>query len=454
MDPQSRFVISADLRATAAAEDWTPWQLVQAIHGKAETRSLLMAWRLAAGQTQAEVIAGVRGLAADDGHPCSRGNPSIQHYSRWENGHGTPSRFYRRYLALWFRCPLDRLGLADEDPIVTLMGQAPDPELEDDVDRRRFFSVVAAAPMIWSLDSTRSRMEAGLRRVLPAQDLDHWADVTAGHVASYGTVPPQGLLDALSPDLHEIAGFADRYPHQRELHLIASRLCGLVGAAATDLEQERTARDWLHTARRYADLSGDTTQRYWIAMAQAISAYYGPTPQMVITIVGRARAMLGDAPSAPAAQLTGLAARAYARLGQREEAARELANAHATFDRLTAEQRTEPFFGFPQAEMTMYSSQVLSLTGKPEAWNEQDKALAAYPDDDPMDRPLILLDRARYLIGQGEAGQAAAVAAAAVTEVPAHRRVPLLMTQARQLGDALAQLSPQAAANLREAALI
>ncbi|MGP3959667.1 hypothetical protein ACTWPT_27020 [Nonomuraea sp. 3N208] len=75
MDPQSRDVISAELRATAAAEDWTPWQLVQAIHDKAETPTLLMAWLLAARQTQAEVIAGVRGLAADDGKPCSSSCP-------------------------------------------------------------------------------------------------------------------------------------------------------------------------------------------------------------------------------------------------------------------------------------------------------------------------------------------------------------------------------------------
>ncbi|WP_433513793.1 hypothetical protein ACQP2T_61315 [Nonomuraea sp. CA-143628] len=322
------------------------------------------------------------------------------------------------------------------------------------MDRRQFFSLAATVPLAWSLDSTRSRMDAGLRRVLPTGDLDHWAEVTAGHIASYGTMPPQMLLQALSPDLHEIADLADRYPHQRDLHLIASRLCGLVGAASTDLEQVRAAREWLHTAQQYADLSGDTTQRYWIAMAQAVSALYGPTPQTVITIAGRARATLGDSPSAPAAQLAGLAARAHARLGRSEEAVRELENAHTTFGQLTPGQRDEPFFGFPRAEMAMYRSQVLSLVGETGAWAEQERALAAYPDDDPMDRPLILLDRGRYLTGQGEPGQAAAVASAAITAVPAHLRVPLLMTQARQLGDAIAQLSPQAAAELRETILI
>lgn len=455
MDPQSRDVISAELRATAACERWTLWQLVQVIAEKAQTPTLLMAWRLACGQTQNGVIAGVRALAADEGRPCSDGSPSISQYSRWENGHIVPGRFYRRYLALWFRAPLVRMGLADEDPIVTLVGQGLEPltEPEDDVDRRQFLSL-AAAPVVWSLDGTRSRMEAGLRRVLPTGDLEHWADITAGHVASYGTTPPQALLQALTPDLHDIADLADRYPYQRDLHLIASRLCGLVGAISTDLEQERTSRDWLHTAKRYAELSGDVAQQYWIAMAQAMSALYGPTPQRVITIADRARASLGGDASAPAAQLVGLAARAHARLGQHDEAARELDNARDIFDRLTPRQKSEPFFGFPEAEMTMYGSQVLSLIGDDSAWREQEQALAAYPDDDPMDRPLILFDRARYLARQGEPDEAASVALSAIIAVPEPLRVPLLMTQARQLADVIAQRSGNAADELRAMALV
>lgn len=131
MDPQRREAIAAELRATAASQAWSPWQLVQAIHGTAETPTLLMAWRLAAGQTQAEVAGGVQGLAADDGQPCAP-NPSIPSMSKWENGNNPPGPYYRRYLALWFRCTLEKLGLADDDPIITLVGQVPavpnDPE--------------------------------------------------------------------------------------------------------------------------------------------------------------------------------------------------------------------------------------------------------------------------------------------------------------------------------------
>lgn len=448
--------MAAGLRARAATEGWSPWRLVQAIHQEAETPTLLMAWRLSAGQVQTDVISGVRGLAADDGHPCTAGAPSVPNYSRWENGHGSPGSFYRRYLALWFRCPLERLGLADPEPIVTLVGQAQAPAVltdpEDPVERRHFLSLAAATPLI-SLDSARSRMEAGLRRVLPAADIEHWADVTATHVAAYGTVPPSLLLAKLHPDLNEIADLADRYPHQADLHLIASRLCGLVGALYTDLDSDRDARDWLHTAGRYADLSGETTQRYWIAMAQAITAFYGSTPARVISIAARARATLGRASSAPAAQLAGLAARTHALLGSGDQAIAELDTAQTIFGKLTPRQTGEPFFGFPEPEMTMYSSQVLSRTGDSRAWDEQTKALAAYPDDDPMDRPLILLDRARYLTGQGDPAEAAKVASNAISALPAELRVPLLVSQTKQVAALIGRRSPDAAADLHDSVL-
>ncbi|SDG75199.1 hypothetical protein SAMN05421505_107183 [Sinosporangium album] len=456
MDLQGRETITTELRARAAKESWSPWQLVQAVHQEAATPTLLMAWRLASGQVQTDVIAGVRGLATDEGHPCTDGAPSVQNYSKWENGHGGPGTFYRRYLALWFRCPLERLGLAEPEPIATLVGHAQVPVVltdpEDPLERRQFLSLAAATPLI-SLEDTRSRMETGLRRVLPAADLEHWADVAAGHVAAYGTRPPGLLLTKLRPDLDEIAALAERYPHQTDLHLIASRLCGLVGALYTDLDFEREARDWLHTAGRYAHLSGDSTQRYWIAMAQAMTAFYGSAPARVIAITDRARATLGRTPSAPAAQLAGLAARAHAHLGAGDRAVAELDTAQTIFGKLTPGQTDEPFFGFPKAEMTMYSSQVLSRTGDARAWDEQDRALAAYPDDDPMDRPLILLDRARYVAGQGDSDQAAKIASDAITALPADLRVPLLVGQTRQVAALIARRSPHAATDLNDAVL-
>lgn len=55
-------------------------------------------------------------------------------------------------------------------------------------------------------------------------------------------------------------------------------MCGLAGALHTDLGHGRSAREWLHTATGYARHSGDLTQRYWTAMAQAMTAPYTTPP--------------------------------------------------------------------------------------------------------------------------------------------------------------------------------
>jgi hypothetical protein len=448
VDARSRETIAGDLRATAVQQGWPPWRLSQAIHQQAGSPTLLMAWRLASGQTQEQVTAGLRGLAADRGTPCAPG-PSKQQLSRWENGHETPGRFYGPLLGLWYRTTSDRLGLADDDPIVAMNAPAATAAEEDnDVERRRFLQVAAAAPLIPALDETRRKMNADLRHVLPADELTRWHDIADAHTAAYGQQPPARLLASLQPDLADLADLTRGYPRERDLSLIASRLCGLTGALHTDLGNDRQAGDWLHTAARYAALSGDTTQQYWVAIAQAMSALYGPRPDQVITIATRARAELGSHACAPAAQLAGLAARAHAK-GSRPAAARaELSQAGQILGKAATD---NGFFGFPERELLMYQSGVLTAIGDTAAWDAQATALDAYPPDDPMDRPLIRLDRARYLATQERDPHAAAQAAlTAITDLPTPLRVPLLITQAKAITTEITALSAQAASQYCE----
>jgi hypothetical protein len=446
VDARSREKLAGDLRATAGQQARPPWQLTQAIRQEAGTPTLLMAWRLASGQTQEQVTAGLRGLAADRGAPCAP-SPSKQQLSRWENGHESPGRFYGPLLGLWYRTTLDRLGLADDDPIVTNVAALVAAE-EDDVDRRQFLQLAAATPLIPVLDETRRKMNADLRHVLPADELSRWSDIADAHVAAYGQRPPTRLLATLQPDLADLADLTSGYPRERDLSLVASRLCGLTGALHTDLGNDRQASDWLHTAARYASLSGDTAQQYWVAVAQAMSALYGPRPDQVITIASRARAGLGDHACAPAAQLAGLTARAHAKAGHPDEARAQLDRAGQLLGRSAPD---SGFFGFPERELLMYQSAVLAGIGDPAAWDAQARALAAYPDSDPMDRPLIRLDQARYLAAQVRDPHAAAQAAlGAITDLPAALRVPLLVTQARAVAPAISALSSEAAGRYDE----
>jgi transcriptional regulator with XRE-family HTH domain len=440
---QRRDGLAEELRARAEQAGWTPWQLARRIHQDARTPTLLMAWRLAAGLTQAELANCLRRLAIDAGSPCSPSTPSCQQISRWENGHDRPGGFYQGLLSAWYRTDPARLGLIGDPRLTAEQGLPPDTaSTEDDVNRRTFLLV--ATPVLSWLDQIRRRMDTDLRHVLPAAEADHWTQIADQHVAAYGTLPPGTLLARLAPDLSDLADLAGQYPQQRDITLLAARLCGLTGALHTDLGDDRAARGWLHTAGRHAMMSGDVTTRYWVAMAQAMTATYPPDPGRVLTIIGKATAELGHCSCAAAVQLTGLAARAYAGLGDSRAARRQLAVAEHVASGLSAAQANERFFGFPLREMMMYTSQVLTSTGDPAAWNAQTLALSCYPASDTMDRPLLLLGRACHLARHGEPDQAAHVAASAITTLAPAWRVPLLISEARAVGKAISAASAQA----------
>jgi transcriptional regulator with XRE-family HTH domain len=457
VDGRSRENAVTDLRKQAAQQGWTSWQLARRVHDKARTPTLLMAWRLAAGLTQAELAEAVRGLAADAGSPCSPSTPSCQQISRWENGHDRPGAFYQGLLAVWYRTDPARLGLIGTLGITEQFDRPAEPaaENEDDEDRddvnRRKFLALAAAPVLFQLDQVRRRMDADLRHVVPPADADRWAQISDQHVLAYGTVPPGILLERLTPDLTELAELIGQYPQQRELTKLAARLSGLTGALHTDLGDGRAARDWLHTAGRLSAVCGDLTTEYWIAMAQAMTAMYPPDPARVVDIAGRAAARLGPHPCAASAQLTGLLARAYAEAGDAVMARATLAAAERTAASLTAQQADEFFFGFPSRAMLMYTSGVLTAIADPAAWDFQTEALASYPVSDPIDRPLILLDRASHLARTGEPDSAADLAICVIAGLAPTWRVPLLISRADAVGKLINASSAHVGRRYRQA---
>ncbi|WP_344977441.1 hypothetical protein [Salinactinospora qingdaonensis] len=446
MDSRKRARIADDLRTHAAEQDWTRWELVQAVHVKAETPTLLMAWRLACGHTQRHVIDGLRLIGDDTGTPCS---PNISQLSRWEAGADGVGPFYRRLFALFYGTSPASLGFPAPPPPIT-----SDPitcKGDDDVDRRSFLGLAATttAPAVLPLGEIRQRLESPLKRLLPTADLAYWTDTTDRHITAYGTCTPADLLVRLSEDLDEVSALANRYSHQRDLQMVAARLCGLTGALHTDLNDEAEARTWLTIAGGYARLAEDAPMRTWVAMAQAMLAYYGHRPDESIQIAEKARRDIGDSASAGLVQLTGLTARAHARLGDHDAARQTLAGATTLFSSVPAEEASDGFFGFPEIQLSMYESSVLSHIGDAAAWNAQTSALDAYAGD-PLSYTLISLDRARWQLQRGKAEDAALTATTALEDLRPAERLPLIVDQAVVLGDDIAVESPQAGNTYKE----
>ncbi len=430
-----------NLRRRADQGGWTPWQLVRRVYETARTPTLLMAWRLAAGLTQAELASSLRKLAADSGNPCGPSTPSCQQISRWENGHDKPGTFYQALLARWYRTDAVRLGFVED--VRLIIGDYALPATADRQAADHEENVAAATSVLSQLDQIRRRMDADLRHELPVADADKWVQIADQYVAAYGMVPPTELLERLAPDLADLAELVGQYPQQRDLTRLAARLCGLTGALNTDLGNNRAARDWLHTAGRYAAMSGDAATGYWVAMAQAMIAMYPLLPKQVLAIVSETTAKLGPHLCAGAAQLTGLAARAHGALSNAAAARAELGAAEALATGLSADQTNEDFFGFPRRAMLMYTSQVLMAIDDPAASAALDEALSCYPDNDPIDRPLILLDQARHLARHGHAEEAGEIVVTTITKLDPAWRVPLLATEARSVSKAISATSAQ-----------
>lgn len=146
-------------------------------------------------------------------------------------------------------------------------------------------------------------------------------------------------------------------------------------------------------------------------------------------------------------QLSGLAARAHAQQGNTVAARQELETATELFDRVATEDAEADFFGFPARQLTMYTSSVLSHIGDERAWDSQEEALELY-DDDFLERTVILIERAHYLLDH-DLDHAAATAADAIADLDDQHRIPLLIDQAMNFADELSHHSPALAADYR-----
>ncbi|MEU0237702.1 helix-turn-helix transcriptional regulator [Nocardiopsis sp. NPDC006198] len=438
MTPHARARIAARLRREAEEGRWPRAHLVQQIHEQARTPTVLMAWRLAMGWSQLDLAREIRQASETTDKPCSPG-PSPHQISRWESSGGTVSPYYRMLLASAYGVTPGHLGanVSGFHPLTTPEG--------DDVHRRQFLTAAATTAAVVPLTDIRQILDAPLRRMLPASDLQHWSEVVDKHVTSYATTGPAHLIEALTPDLAEVSQLANRYPHQRDLQVITSRLCGLTGALHTDLDSSIEAQGWLRTAAGYARLADDAVMRTWLAMAGAMDAYYSHRPAETIRISTQAQESIGEAGGCALAQLLGLQARAHAIEGDRDAATEALHAARRVHEGAPVD---DSFFGFPEKQLVAYSASVLSHTGDPAAWDVQEQAIELHHDA-PVDQAVLRLERADFQLLAGDVDASAQTATQAVQGLAASERIPLLLDQAYAYASRLEELSPEAASDYR-----
>jgi tetratricopeptide (TPR) repeat protein len=453
--------IAAELRQRAHDEDWTAWQLADAIHSVCGV-NLLQAHRLARGWT---LETAVRNLQAIHG-----ARVTVQQLSGWENSSYKPSDDNRDRLCRLYATRPDRCGFGtDHTPEEELDRAAAGGETEirerpgrlhmirddhgfDGVEVRRRTALRAALAgltgSVLTPDATaalakiRQSMQARLdTSTISITTLDDLEEVAAGYGYSYQTTPPMELLIDAVLDFDDVQSVLSRpqpLEFQRRLHRISAQLAGVAGIALVQSGQRHEARAWFNVAHLAADETGDRALRGWIVARQAVIPYYFGSPRTALALARKARAIAGAGLSSTSAWAPSLEARALARTGQVAEALSVIEQARKAFDRLPDSETDNTAYGYTDRQLRWHEGSVYTAVGHTDrAMETLDTAYDMYSPTERLDRALIRLDRATCLVLDGEVEEACRSAIDLLLNMPDQHRTGIVVERATQFAAAV-----------------
>lgn len=444
--PRANHRPTADLlRAQASAEQWTPWQLVQAIAGQCSI-SLLQASRLARGWTlDAAVVA-----FAELGHRAT-----IQQMSAWERGTARPGDGNLDGLCRMYQTRPDRLGYGRDytsgpdvpttAPLPARPAPEPGPSKAPQLAGPRAIlrdllagaGVGLSAPTIDALGDVRRSMSDTLTDTLSETTMEQWERSATEYGHAYQMSPPNQLLLASVLDFVEVQLLlARRQPADYRLRLcrVAAQLAGTAGIALVALGEHREARGWFRCAQLAAEETGDRALRAWLLTREAVIPFYYGSPQAAADLAERARLVAGNTVCATAAWAPALEARSLARLGRADDARQAMRIAEQAFARLGDDQTSDTAYGYTARQLRWHVGSMHTVLGDTRrAQPALDEALTMYAPVEYLDRALIALDQAAGLIHVGEVATAAQVGLQALEGLPIEHRTGIVVSRAREV---------------------
>jgi hypothetical protein len=297
--------------------------------------SLLRAQRARLGLTQQEVAEALAALAWEHDHEQLGVDADM--VSKWERGVKRPRRLYRRLFCMLYDSTEEDLGFRPAGG-----GGPADDSGEEDVNRREFLRAALVAPEALrrvlrtaggeALEFTRL---TGVSGVGPGT-FDHLEAVLTELHWSYSkeTLAEQfAVARAYRTRVHELIQGRHTFREGRQLYVYAAWLDEILAWLSNDLGNPLTAEAYAVDCFEHADQAGHDELCAWATDQMASIAMYANRPQRAATA---ARRGIERAPTSHplAVRLRGQAARAHARLGQRDECEDLLTEAKELYDLL------------------------------------------------------------------------------------------------------------------------
>jgi DNA-binding transcriptional regulator YiaG len=374
--------------------------------------------------------------------------------SKWERGEKRPSRLYQECLRLLFNDP-ELFGARD-----------------DAMNRRQWLRGAAAVGTAMLLEEASpgdngGRSEDGtmgqlladataesveLSRQTEASDL---GPATLEHLdlaverlgLIYMTTPPGLLLDEIRwyrRRAVEVLGGRHTLAQRRRLYVAAGWLTGLLGHLSFDLGDYQAARAHCVTAWQLADDAGEQELGAWVRNIQAMVALYTRRFREAVRYAEMG-GELAAAGTTGSVQLPVLAARAHARLGNRQETGLAIRQAEQAFDGLQVASQPESVFSVDAARVPFCAGTAYVWLDPQRAAVYSREAISLYDAATgtsrwPANQALARLDLATALAQLGEPEEASQTALEALAIFP-ERPVDSVMRRAGDL-EAILDIEP------------
>ncbi|WP_436760437.1 helix-turn-helix domain-containing protein [Streptosporangium sp. V21-05] len=266
--------------------------------------------------------------------------------------------------------------------------------------------------------------------------IEDWERVVARYGRATRYRPEADLLADLLSDFSDLLQVLEhRHPAavRRKLSVVAAHLSGLVALTLLKLGDDRS-RDWWRTGRAAAAAAEDRAAQSWMYAQESYALYYDGDMIGAIELAQRAQSVAEGEPYVGAALAAPLEARAHAALRRGDAADHALRRAEEALERLDPELATASAFGYSESQLRFHAGNTWThLRQSGRAWQEQQRALELYSEEEHTDRTLIHLDWALCLAHDGDTAAAAAHATTALVALPHEHRSHLIIERARHL---------------------